>query len=308
MALLSIVVPCYNEETVIEQFYEVTEERLKDLSVEKEYIFVDDGSKDTTLEKLKNLCKEKNNAHFASFSRNFGKEAAIFAGLHEAKGDAVVVLDADLQHPPEVIMEMVSLWKQGYEVVEGVKSSRGKESLFHKMLAGSFYKMISGFMGIDMNNTSDYKLMDRKVVDVLCALKERNTFFRALSFWVGFRTTSVEYEVQERVAGETKWSFFSLIKYAFRNLISFTFAPLYMIVTVGVLFLIGGLALAIDAIVDYFMGAAVAGYPTTIVLQVISTGCILFSIGIVGIYIAKIYDEIKERPQYIIRERDSSDK
>jgi len=308
MALLSIVVPCYNEETVIEQFYEVTEERLKDLSVEKEYIFVDDGSKDTTLEKIKNLCKEKSNAHFASFSRNFGKEAAIFAGLHEAKGDAVVVLDADLQHPPEVIMEMVSLWKQGYEVVEGVKSSRGKESLFHKMLAGSFYKMISGFMGIDMNNTSDYKLMDRKVVDVLCALKERNTFFRALSFWVGFRTTSVEYEVQERVAGETKWSFFSLIKYAFRNLISFTFAPLYMIVTVGVLFLIGGLALAIDAIVDYFMGAAVAGYPTTIVLQVISTGCILFSIGIVGIYIAKIYDEIKERPQYIIRERDSSDK
>ena len=303
MALLTLVVPCYNEEAVVEQFYEVTSEIMKRAPLDVEYVFVNDGSKDATLEKLRVLSARESNVNFVSFSRNFGKEAAIFAGLHEAKGDAVVVLDADLQHPPETVLEMITLWKDGYEVIEGVKSSRGKESFFHKLMAGSFYKMISKFMGIDMNNSSDFKLLDRKVVDVLCSLKERNTFFRALSFWVGFKTVTVSYEVQERVAGETKWSLFSLIKYAFRNLISFTFAPLYMIITVGVLFCIIGIALAVDAVVDHFMGITVAGYPTLIVLLVIATGCIMFSIGIVGIYIAKIYDEIKERPQYIISER-----
>ena len=304
MSLLSIVVPCYNEETSLEVFYNTVQETLKPLAMDKEYIFVDDGSKDATLAILKKLHESDGQVHYASFSRNFGKEAAIFAGLRESKGDAVVVLDADLQHPPETIIDMAALWQDGYEVVEGKKSSRGRESLMHKLLAGTFYKMISGFMKMDMNDSSDYKLMDRKVVDVLCNLKERNTFFRALSFWAGFKTTAVEYEVQERVAGTTKWSAVSLVKYACNNLISFTFAPLYMIITVGVLFLAGGLVLAIDAIIDHFTGIAVEGYPTLLVLLVIATGCVLFSIGIIGIYIAKIYDEIKERPQYIVRERE----
>lgn len=303
MSLLSIVVPCYNEEASIDAFYQTVRETLKDLAMEIEYIFVDDGSEDGTLNKLKALHQKDAGVHYASFSRNFGKEAAIFAGLRETSGDAVVVLDADLQHPPEVILQMAALWQEGYEVIEGKKSSRGKESMLHKLMAGTFYKMISRFMKMDMNDSSDYKFMDRKVVDVLCSLKERNTFFRALSFWTGFRTTSVEYEVQERIAGTTKWSSLSLVKYACNNLISFTFAPLYMIITVGVLFFIGGLILAIDAIADHFMGIAVEGYPTLLVLLVIATGCVLFSIGIIGIYIAKIYDEIKERPQYIIRER-----
>lgn len=301
MSLLSLIVPCYNEEVVIENFFETTQDVLKDLEMDLEYVFVDDGSKDETLNKLLMLSENNRNVKYVSFSKNFGKEAAIFAGLHKAKGDAAVVIDADLQHPPVVIYEMVKLWKDGYEVVEGVKSSRGKESLFHKMMAGTFYKMISNMMGIDMNNSSDFKLLDRKVVDVLCSLKERNTFFRALSFWVGYKTTTVSYEVQERAAGKTKWSPVSLVKYAVQNLVSFTYAPLYSIIGAGSIFMLVGLWLIIDAVLDHFNGVTVDGYPTLIIVLVLATGCILFSIGIIGVYVAKIYDEIKERPQYIIR-------
>lgn len=304
MSLLSIIVPCYNEEESLDTFYQTVQATLKPLKMDIEYIFVDDGSKDGTLLKLKELHKADGHVHFVSFSRNFGKEAAVFAGLRESSGDAVVVLDADLQHPPSVILEMASLWEEGYEVIEGKKSSRGRESFFHKLMAATFYKMISGFMKMDMNDSSDYKFMDRKVVDVLCSLKERNTFFRALSFWTGFRTTTIDYEVQDRVAGTTKWSSVALVRYACNNLISFTNAPLYMIVVVGLLFFVIGLILTIDAVVDHYMGIAVDGYPTLLVLLVIATGCIMFSIGVVGIYIAKIYDEIKERPQYIIREKE----
>ncbi len=304
MSLLSIIVPCYNEEESLDAFYHTVQETLKPLKMDIEYIFVDDGSGDGTLSKLKELHKTDPHVHYASFSRNFGKEAAIFAGLRESRGDAAVVLDADLQHPPSVILEMAALWEKGYEVIEGKKSSRGRESFLHKFMAATFYKMISGFIKMDMNDSSDYKFMDRKVVDVLCSLKERNTFFRALSFWTGFRTASISYEVQERVAGMTKWSPIALVKYACNNLISFTFAPLYMIVTAGLLFLLIGLILTVDAVVDHFTGIAVAGYPTLVVLLVIATGCIMFSIGVIGIYIAKIYDEIKERPQYIIREKE----
>ncbi|HOO78877.1 MAG TPA: glycosyltransferase family 2 protein [Lachnospiraceae bacterium] len=303
MAMLSIIVPCYNEEAVVDRFYEVMQDTLQKLPMQKEYIFVDDGSKDKTLELLQSLNKRDPSAHYVSFSRNFGKEAAIFAGLHEAKGDAVVVMDVDLQHPPETILEMVELWKEGYEVIEGVKSSRGRESIMHRVMAGSFYSLISRFMGMDMKNSSDFKFLDRKVVEVLCSLRERNTFFRALSFWVGFKTTNIPYDVQERVGGTTKWSLISLVKYAIQNMISFTFAPLYMIITAGIIFVILGLMLAIDAIVDHINGIAVAGYPTLVVLLVFATGCIMFSIGIIGVYIAKIYDEIKERPQYIVRDR-----
>ena len=301
MSLLTLVVPCYNEEAVIDNFYQTSKEILKDLDMDMEYVFVDDGSKDTTLDKLVTMAEEFSNVRYVSFSRNFGKEAAIFAGLHKAKGDAVVVLDADLQHPPVVIYQMVELWKQGYEVVEGVKNSRGKEGLMHKFMANTFYGLISKMMGIDMNNSSDFKLLDRKVVEVLCSLKERNTFFRALSFWVGYQTTTVSYDVQERAGGKSKWSGGALVKYAVKNLISFTDSPLHFISVTGILFMLMGIWLTIDAIIDHVNGVAVEGYPTLIIMLVIATGCILFSIGIIGVYIAKIYDEIKERPQYIIR-------
>lgn len=304
METLSLIVPCYNEESAIRSFYENTKEVLKDFPMIVEYIFINDGSKDNTLSIIKSIHSTDENVHYVSFSRNFGKEAAIFAGLRESSGDACVVIDADLQHPPKTIYDMYELWKQGYQVVEGIKAKRGKESFPHRLMAGSFYKMISRFMGIDMNDSSDFKLIDRTVVNVLCSLKERNTFFRALSFWVGFKSTTVTYEVQERISGNTKWSPIKLVKYACSNLTAFTYAPLYMIIAIGFFFGLGGIVLAIDAIIDFFMGTTVDGYPTLIIVQLLSTGCILFSVGIIGVYIAKIYDEIKQRPQYIVSERE----
>ena len=203
MALLSIVLPAYNEEQNIANTARVLSGFLEQNAIEYELVFVDDGSKDRTMEEIQKASTENPKIKGAGFSRNFGKEAAIFAGLELTTGDAVIVMDCDLQHPPQVIPKMWELWKNGAEVVEGIKSSRGKESLAHKLSAGLFYKIMSKLIKMDMSASSDFKLLDRKVVNVLLELPERNTFFRALSFWVGFRTESVTYEVQERQFGES---------------------------------------------------------------------------------------------------------
>lgn len=301
MRRLSIIVPCYNEADTVELFYEEltkVEASIKDM--EFEVIFVDDGSKDTTFEILERMHRSGKNLKAYSFSKNFGKEAAMFAGLHKATGDCCVVMDADLQHPPETIPKMVELWQQGYEVVEGKKLDRGKESVVHKAFANLFYSLMNRCMNMDMSNSSDFKLLDRKVIDILCSLKERNTFFRALSFWVGFKSTTVEYEIHERVAGTSKWSYLSLLKYALCNMVSFTFWPLYLINFIGLALLAVGAVLGIDAIISFAHGHAIAGYPSLIILMWFATGGIMTALGIIGVYIAKIYDELKARPQYII--------
>lgn len=304
MATMSIVVPCYNEEESIGFFYEAMIELEKSLTkIDMEYIFIDDGSKDRTYARLSELHEKDNRVKCISFSRNFGKEAAIFSGLRAAAGDCVVVMDADLQHPPKTIIDMYEQWKAGFEVVEGIKINRGKESILHRWFANSFYGLFSKLIGIDMNNTSDFKLLDRKVVDVLAGLQERDTFFRALSYWVGFKSISVHYEVQERVAGTTKWSFFSLIRYAFQNMISFSYAPLRFIMGLGIFTILIGIIFGVDALISFIHGNAQSGYPTLIFMLIISTGGIMLSLGIVGIYIAKIYEQIKNRPQYIIGDK-----
>lgn len=303
MDVISVIVPCFNEEESIEFFYKAISEvgeKLKE--AELELLFIDDGSKDHTYAKLCELHEKDNRVKCISFSRNFGKEAAIFSGLRAGTGDCFVVMDADLQHPPETIIEMYNCWKQGYEVVEGIKKSRGRESKLHKCFAELFYDMISSSTHIDMRGSSDFKLMDKKVVRELASLTEKNTFFRALSYWAGFKSTSVSYEVHDRVAGKAKWSFWKLWKYAVKNLTSFTNAPLQIITILGLIFLIFGLYLGIDAIVSFCQGKAVGGYPSLVLLIVVSTGAIMLSLGIIGIYLSKIYDEIKNRPQYIIRD------
>lgn len=198
MALLSIVLPAYNEEQNIANTASVLSELLSENGIDYELVFISDGSRDGTYGEIVKAARKNPRIRGAEFSRNFGKEAGIFAGLELASGDAVIVMDCDLQHPPSVIPEMWRLWQDGAEVVEGIKTSRGRESLGHKLSAGLFYKIMSKLIKMDMNASSDFKLLDRKVVDVLLALPERNTFFRALSFWAGFRTESVQYEVQER--------------------------------------------------------------------------------------------------------------
>ena len=195
--LISLVIPSFNEEENIDNTVNTLKTILGPEDFDYELIFVNDGSSDKTFDKILEASERDERVKGISFSRNFGKEAAIFAGLQAAVGDACVVIDCDLQHPPTLIHEMVMKWREGYEVVEGVKSSRGRESLFHRMCAGLFYRIMSRLIKIDMRSTSDYKLIDRKVVNVLLSLNERNTFFRALTFWVGFKSTKLEYDVEE---------------------------------------------------------------------------------------------------------------
>lgn len=300
MALLSIVLPSYNEEQNIANTAKVLDDFLTKEQIDYELIFISDGSSDRTYEEILKASAANPRIKGAEFSRNFGKEASIFAGLSLALGDAVIVMDCDLQHPPQVIPVMWKLWQEGYEVVEGIKSSRGKESLAHKMSAGLFYRIMSRLIKMDMNASSDYKLLDRKVVDVLLKLPEKNTFFRALTFWAGFHTTSVEYEVQERKYGESKWSLFSLMRYAISNATSFSTLPLQLVTIMGMISILFSVILAIQTMVKYLSGTAVEGFTTVILLVLIIGGFIMLSLGIIGHYIARIYEEVKGRPRYII--------
>lgn len=300
MAVLSIVIPSFNEEENIHNTATVLRDVLTKADIDYELIFVNDGSRDNTYAKIEEEAKNDSHIKGISFSRNFGKEASIFAGLQAVTGDAAIVMDCDLQHPADLIPKMWQLWLEGYEVVEGVKSDRGKESLFHKMCAGLFYKVMSKLIKMDMRSTSDYKLIDKKVVDVLLTLTERNTFFRALTFWVGFKTIKIEYEVQERMYGTTKWSFSSLMRYAITNATSFSTLPLQLVTYLGTISIVFGIVLGIQTLVRFFMGNSEPGFPTVILLLLLIGGFIMLSLGIIGHYIARIYEEVKGRPRYIV--------
>lgn len=298
--LLSVVIPAYNEEQMIEKAAAVIGSVLQGADIPYELIFVDDGSSDSTWRRLSEAAQHGSHVRGVHFSRNFGKEAAIMAGLAQARGDCCVVIDCDLQHPPEKILEMYALWQQGYEVVEGQKSSRGTESAAHAWAAKWFYALISRATGFDMSSASDFKLLDRKAVNVLINMQERNAFFRALSSWIGFKTTSISFDVQEREAGESKWSTKALVKYAVSNISSFSTAPMQLITALGVVMLVISVVLDGIALVQKFMGQALEGFTTVILIQLFSSSIIMISLGIIGYYIARIYDEIKGRPRYII--------
>ncbi len=298
--MLSVILPSYNEEKMIAKATERMAEILQPEKIDYELLFIDDGSRDSTWAQINEAAEKDSHVVGVHFSRNFGKEAAMFAGLEQAKGDCCVVIDCDLQHPPEKIVEMYRLWEQGYEVVEGIKEDRGEESGLHKFAANSFYGLISKATGMDMSSSSDFKLLDRKVVDTLNSLPERNVFFRALSFWVGYKKTSVSYCVQERTEGVSKWSTKSLIKYALTNISSFSSAPLHIVTVLGFIMLAVAFVLGIIALVQKISGVALGGFTTVILLLLFSASVIMISLGIIGYYIARIYDEIKGRPRYII--------
>ena len=306
--MLSIVIPAYNEEKMILKTTEVVSGIMEREKIPFELVFVNDGSKDQTWEMIEKAAEKNSHVTGIRFSRNFGKESALFAGLANAEGDCIAVMDCDLQHPPETLVEMYRLWEQGYEVIEGVKRSRGKESILHRASAGMFYKIMSKAVQIDMSRASDFKLMDRKAVEALLSMPERNAFFRALSSWVGYRTTSVQFDVQERTEGESKWSTWSLIKYAVRNIVGFSSAPLQMITVAGVLTLLLAVVLGIQSLVKYFCGHALEGFTTVILLLLIIGSLIMLSLGVIGIYIAKIYEEVKGRPRYFIARKISGRK
>lgn len=300
--MLSVVLPAYNEEQMIKKTSQVVGDLLEKEQIPYELVFVNDGSKDHTWEKILELKEERAHIKGVCFSRNFGKEGAVFSGISQAEGDCIAVMDCDLQHPPETLIKMYRLWEDGYQVIEGVKASRGRESFIHKMFAKTFYSIISDATGIDMSRASDFKLMDRQAAEEFLKLPERNVFFRALSSWVGFKTTYVEFDVQEREAGESKWSFKSLVRYAVNNITSFSAAPMQIVTFFGVVFFVFAVLLGIQSLYMYFSGHAVAGFTTVILLLLLVGSILMFSLGVIGYYIAKIYDEVKMRPRYIISE------
>ena len=298
--LLSVVVPAYNEETIVRKAAVVITELLTDAGIPFELLFVDDGSRDETWEIISSVSAQYSTVRGIRFSRNFGKEAAIMAGLELAKGDCCVVLDCDLQHPPEKIIQMYRLWEQGYEIVEGHKNKRGTESKAHTLAANAFYAVISAVTGCNMANASDFKLLDRKAVDVLITMRERDGFFRALSSWIGFRTIGIEFDVQDRESGTSKWSPFALAKYAISNITAFSAAPMQVVTVLGVIMLVGSMILGGMTLHEKLCGQAPEGFTTVILIQLFSSSIIMISLGIIGYYIAKIYEEIKGRPRFII--------
>ena len=300
--MLSVILPSYNEEQMIAEAARTVTGILDEAGIEHELLFVDDGSRDGTWAEIRKAAQGNPHVVGLHFSRNFGKESAMFAGLEQARGDCCVVIDCDLQHPPEKIVEMYRLWEEGFEVVEGIKEDRGEESGLHRFAANSFYSLISRATGMDMSSSSDFKLLDRKVVDTLNRMPERNVFFRALSFWVGFRRAEVSYRVRERTAGESKWSTRSLIKYAINNIGSFSSAPLHLITVLGVVMLVTAVVFGVVALVQKIMGTALGGFTTVILLLLFASSLIMISLGIIGYYIARIYEELKGRPRYIISE------
>ena len=299
--MISVVIPAYNEQENIPAAAERLGGILAPLD-DYELIFVDDGSRDGTWELIKQLGETDEHIRGLHFSRNFGKEGAIFAGLKAADGDCVAVIDCDLQHPPELLEKMYTAWKNGAEVVEAIKASRGKEGIVYKLFAKTFYRMMKNSSNIELDGASDYKLMDRKVVDALNEMPERLTFFRALSSWVGFRTERVEFDVAPRNAGKPKWSFRKLFKYALSSITSFTNVPMHIITWSGILFFLFAVILAVQTIVNFCTGTAADGFSTVILLLLIIGSILMLGIGIIGYYLSKIYEEIKQRPRYIVSE------
>lgn len=308
MKKISVVVSCYNEEKALPLFYEEMERvRKKDFEgiVEFEYIFVNDGSKDNTLKIIKELNQKDPKVRYISFSRNFGKEAAMYAGLEAAEGDYVTLMDADLQDPPALLKQMYDAIKnEGYDSVGTRRVTRKGEPPIRSFFARMFYKIINKMSNIEMvDGARDYRLMKRQVVDSIISLKEYNRYSKGLFSFVGFDTKWIEYENVERVAGETKWSFWKLFKYAIEGITAFSTTPLIFSSIVGLIFcLVAFIAIIFIIVKTLVYGDPTAGWPSMACIIVFVSGIQLFTIGIIGQYLSKTYLEVKKRPIYIIKE------
>lgn len=304
--LVSVVIPTFNEGEAIEHNLPVILSVLESIEdIELELLVVDDGSVDDTASRVRQLCNDHPALNLLCLNRNFGKEAAVHAGLTHAHGDAVVVMDSDLQHPPELVPNMVKLWQEGIAVVESCKSSRGKESFASRSLAHGFYTLFNMLSGFDIKNKSDFKLLDREVVEAYCALPERKRFFRGMIPWLGFSSAQLYFDVPERQFGQSAWPRLKLMRFSLTALSSFTSTPLHLVSLLGLLFLSISVVLGGIALYDKFSGDAVSGFTTVILLVLITGSLTMFALGQIGIYIEQIFDEVKQRPTYVINERKS---
>lgn len=304
MKKLSIIIPCYNEQETIDIFIHEMEKVESEMPLEFEYIFVNDGSKDESLRVLKEAASQKMNINYLSFSRNFGKEAALIAGLRAATGDFITVMDVDLQDPPELLPEMYQKILEGYDIVGTRRSDRVGEPIIRSFFAKSFYRIINSISDVKMvDGARDFRLMTRQVVDAILELNEVNRFSKGLFSWVGFDTYYISYENRERSAGETTWNFWSLFKYSIEGIINFSEAPLTIATLIGVIScVLSILAMLYFFLVNLITQNPVPGWPSLICIILFLGGLQLFFLGIVGKYIGKIFLEVKKRPNYIIKE------
>ena len=305
--LLSVIVPCYNEEETVEPFYDEfikLEPFFAEKELEVELIYVDDGSKDKTLEMIKKLREKDERIHAVSFSRNFGKEAGIYAGLQRAKGDFAVLMDVDLQDPPSMLPEMYSYIEEGYDSVATRRVDRKGEPMIRSFFARTFYKLMHKISKTDIvDGARDYRLMTRQVVDAILSLSEYNRFTKGIFGWVGYETKWLEYENVERTKGETKWSFWKLFLYSLDGIMAFSTAPLAISSIMGLFFC----ALAFFFIVFIIIrkeiyGDPVSGWPSLVCIILTVSGIQLFGIGVIGQYLSKMYMEVKNRPIYLVKE------
>ncbi|MGQ7659211.1 glycosyltransferase family 2 protein [Streptococcus suis] len=307
MQILSIIIPCYNEEETISPFLAATKEVEKELSNELvfEYLFVNDGSKDATLKILREVAQDFDNVHYLSFSRNFGKEAGLLAGLEHAKGDLITVMDVDLQDPPELLVPMYEKIKSGCDVVGTRRADRSGEPPIRSFFSKLFYKLINKVSDTEMiDGARDFRLMTRQVVDSILELQEVNRFSKGLFSWVGFEVDYISYENRERIAGETSWSFWSLLNYSLEGFINFSEAPLNLSVWAGISsFLMSILGILFVVVRKVTIGGSITGWASTVSIILFIGGIQLLAIGIIGKYIAKIFLETKKRPIYIIKEQ-----
>lgn len=310
---ISIVVPCYNEEDVLQDFYKEVTRVMREITTDINYevIFVDDGSKDKTREIIEQLSSSDSNIEYISLSRNFGKESAMYAGLEYADGDYTVIMDADLQHPPHYIIDMYRLMLTGkYDMIATRRKSRGKESKIRSFCSKAFYKFMNKISGIDMgDNAMDYRMLNRKAKNAIVNLKEYNRFSKGIFEWIGFRTHWLEIEINERMAGESKWSFKKLLAYSIEGCVAYSTLPLYLSSLFGIVFcLIAFIMIIVMIIQALAYGNTGSGFATTICLILFVGGIQLFCIGILGQYLAKDYLENKKRPIFLVQSSSKEEK
>lgn len=299
--LISVAIPAYNEEMGIGETLKEVQTILDRIGQHYELIVVDDGSTDHTWQKIKNIALHDRRIKLIRFTRNFGKEAAILAALKYSRGDAVVVIDGDLEHPPEIIEKMVDIWeKEEVDVVHAVKQTRQRESILRKASAKLFYAAMKGFSGLDLRGATDYKLLDRKVVDQYLRMPENIRFFRGMIPWLGYRNTTVPFSPGIRKKGISRWSPLGLVRLGFRAICSFSALPLQVVTILGALVFVASVALGVQTLIMKLLGRAAPGFATVIILLLFIGSILMVSLGLIGQYLAMIYEEIKGRPAFVV--------
>ena len=298
---LMIVIPVYNEEGPLARNLAEIDRVLAEDGIVPRYMLVDDGSSDGTWDVISKLAERNGRIGSVRFSRNFGKEAAICAGLDHADAELCLVMDSDLQHPPRCVAEMLELMeRENADIVEGIKTERGSESAGYRFFANSFYKLLRAVSGLDLMNSSDFKLMTRRVVESMRGFNEGKVFFRGLVEWSGYKKAQYPFGVDDRLNGTSRFSKLRLVKMAVDSMLSYTSKPLYITAVIGLIFLLFALVMSVQTLYNYFAGHAVSGISTVILIQLITGAAVMISLGIIGIYISRIYSESKRRPRYIV--------